>query len=508
MVLLTSFCSTHSKPQQTTNTLSHAKSQPLQRVPAPSTMESTSYNVTATAMTPIGSQKAECIGNSRAAHCDAHAPSAIAEQQPQQREEQEQKHPGSERQEQMPRPAEANPPQHGASADTPLDVAAAELEACGPGLWVLFLRNFQTAVPRPALLQRGDGAPLPSVDAEVVQRRTVHALGQTLAAAKDEPSEAQWAAASERLMAIVSGGAASLLLRLWRMSITQGLHLAGETLQAPRFHPVDWVEGQRFSLEDDPDRCQQVWEGVDFFRTRDPQQQALRTTVQELGLECGLFDGADKESFARVVHGVLEAADCAALLASINAKGFTPALLNTGRGRQEFLPKYRLSNRVIVDSPEFANWLLQVLRQYLPASFETWGGETLVDINERCRFLCYTPGQQFEEHCDGCYTRGPPHPHAGDQSRVTIQLYLHDIPAEHGGATTLYPSDPEFRTPVQPKMGSALLFTQNLPHEGSLVTAGIKYTMRTEVSTGIDCIKVSRGVHACIHPSHSYLPPY
>ena len=35
--------------------------------------------------------------------------------------------------------------------------------------------------------------------------------------------------------------------------------------------------------------------------------------------------------------------------------------------------------------------------------------------------------------------------------------------------------------PCQPKGGSALVFTQNLLHEGSLVKKGIKYTMRTEI---------------------------
>lgn len=34
--------------------------------------------------------------------------------------------------------------------------------------------------------------------------------------------------------------------------------------------------------------------------------------------------------------------------------------------------------------------------------------------------------------------------------------------------------------PCQPKAGSVLIFTQDLPHEGSMLQAGIKYTMRTE----------------------------
>ena len=29
----------------------------------------------------------------------------------------------------------------------------------------------------------------------------------------------------------------------------------------------------------------------------------------------------------------------------------------------------------------------------------------IVELNERCRFLCYTPGQHFSAHKDGCYIR-------------------------------------------------------------------------------------------------------
>jgi len=95
------------------------------------------------------------------------------------------------------------------------------------------------------------------------------------------------------------------------------------------------------------------------------------------------------------------------------------------------------------------------------------------------RFLCYTPGQYFQPHCDGCFARPTSHPRAGDESRVTVQLYLHDVPEEHGGATTFCRrSGPRVRH--QPEAGSVLLFTQDLVHEGSLLGRGVKYTVRTE----------------------------
>merc|ERR1719464_1245187 len=103
-------------------------------------------------------------------------------------------------------------------------------------------------------------------------------------------------------------------------------------------------------------------------------------------------------SFARVVYGLLDEIDCAELIDCINRKGFTPALLNIGRGRQKLEPYVRNGHRVIVDCTGLSTWLLEVLRPYLP---EELHGGTLVELNDRLRFLCYTPGQEFAMHMDG-----------------------------------------------------------------------------------------------------------
>ena len=33
------------------------------------------------------------------------------------------------------------------------------------------------------------------------------------------------------------------------------------------------------------------------------------------------------------------------------------------------------------------------------------GEMEFIELNERCRFLCYTPGQHFPAHVDGTYIR-------------------------------------------------------------------------------------------------------
>eukprot|EP00928_Gymnodinium_smaydae_P033221 TRINITY_DN23850_c0_g1_i1.p1 TRINITY_DN23850_c0_g1~~TRINITY_DN23850_c0_g1_i1.p1 ORF type:complete len:316 (+),score=47.19 TRINITY_DN23850_c0_g1_i1:48-950(+) len=240
--------------------------------------------------------------------------------------------------------------------------------------------------------------------------------------------------------------------------------LAGRPLPNPCFHVTGWRANQRFSARDDPDRTRLPWVAPRFVHEKEPAAQ--RTQVEDLPVGRG---------FACVVRHVLDQEDCAALIASVNAKGFTPALLNMGDGDQQLISGARDGHRVIVDSPELADWLFQVIRPFLPAVLED--GSRLVELNERCRFLCYTPGQQFPVHADGVFERGGDHPHSGDFSHVTVQLYLHDIPAAFGGATAfMCPGKPRH----QPEAGSVLLFWQGLLHEGCLVEEGVKYTLRTE----------------------------
>jgi len=212
------------------------------------------------------------------------------------------------------------------------------------------------------------------------------------------------------------------------------------------------------------------------FVFEDPESAMRRATAEDLPIP-----NPSPTSFARVVRGAMTEEQCATLLASINDKGFTPALVNCG-AFQLLAPDTRNGNRVIVDSPELADWLLEVLRPHLPEYLPD--GSKLVALNERLRFLLYTPGQYFERHYDGRYRRPAGHPNAMDFSAVTVQFYLHDIPEEFGGATNFLfqPNQTAEDSMVghQPECGSVLLFTQNLPHEGALVRDGLKYTIRTE----------------------------
>jgi len=257
-------------------------------------------------------------------------------------------------------------------------------------------------------------------------------------------------------------------------ALVEGLTLDGRPLAPPQFHSVDWFEGQEFTQHDDPDRTQEPFLPPSFVQHKDPQKQRDKTWSEELPIPV-------ENSFARVVHGLLDDDDCAVLIDCINRKGFTPALINVGHGRQKLQPYARDGHRVIADNVELSAWILQVLEPYLPG--QLWGGK-LVELNERLRFLCYTPGQEFKMHYDGNFSRPRGHPRAGDSSRITVQIYLHDVPPSHGGATTFNLGKQGGLLPCQPKAGSALLFSQDLEHGGSVLLRGLKYTLRTEAMYG------------------------
>lgn len=106
------------------------------------------------------------------------------------------------------------------------------------------------------------------------------------------------------------------------------------------------------------------------------------------------------------------------------------------------------------------------------------------------------------EHCDGVYET----PDGSSRSFFTLHLYLNDsaqalgIPESEpksgkdpanemlrGGATPFF-SRAKFgnterrRLDVDPKSGRVLIFQhKGLLHSGDLVTAGVKYTMRTDL---------------------------
>ncbi|QUC23367.1 uncharacterized protein UV8b_07608 [Ustilaginoidea virens] len=212
---------------------------------------------------------------------------------------------------------------------------------------------------------------------------------------------------------------------------------------------------------------------------------------------------------AAVLDNVLSPEECAQLLCLAEssvvlekgaASPWRPALVSAGAGWEVPIFDYRNSDRIVWDQQTIVNRLWDRCRQ--GRGVEALFGRTPADrerghlsgrwvferVNERMRFLKYSPGQFFRPHCDGPYYHRD---ESGSEMRThyTVHLYLNDSAQASaagtghvGGATSFLSRDESRRLDVHPKAGSVLIFQHGkLYHEGAEVTSGVKYTMRTDI---------------------------
>ncbi|KAL0479297.1 hypothetical protein AKO1_008112 [Acrasis kona] len=133
---------------------------------------------------------------------------------------------------------------------------------------------------------------------------------------------------------------------------------------------------------------------------------------------------------------------------------------------------------------------------FIPSSpyFGTNGGSEWkpVGLVERIRFYRYDQGEEYPEHMDGSYSRRVERDgHTfQQQSFLTFLAYLNDD--FEGGTTNFFMQkqhcrflrDIENKMPtviVKPQTGTALISCHAILHEGSQVTAGTKFVLRTDI---------------------------
>jgi 2OG-Fe(II) oxygenase superfamily len=207
-------------------------------------------------------------------------------------------------------------------------------------------------------------------------------------------------------------------------------------------------------------------------------------------------------SFALLIHDLLSPSECASLLSaaeSTTSNRWEGAMVNVGGGHQQLITDVRLCDRILWDEPHLVDKLLGRIMPHLPENIvtlkdaphvtgygpmkrkETW---RISRLNERLRFLKYTPGMYFREHCDGSYVT----PDGQEVSFLTIHLYLSvteptegELPLK-GGATRFFDRSMTKGYDVNPETGACLVFQhRGLIHSGEEVVTGTKYTVRTDV---------------------------
>jgi predicted 2-oxoglutarate/Fe(II)-dependent dioxygenase YbiX len=176
------------------------------------------------------------------------------------------------------------------------------------------------------------------------------------------------------------------------------------------------------------------------------------------------------------LSGVLTPDECRQLIERGEALGFDTAAVRMREGAQ-MMPSLRNNDRAAMDDPALAALLWERVREHVPVEID---GCRAVGLLEHFRFYRYDPGQRFKRHRDG-KENGP----GGTRSRITFLLYLNegyeggetifsDYVVEEGGTRV-----DEIR--IAPQSGTGLFFVHHRWHEGSALTAGRKYVLRTDV---------------------------
>jgi hypothetical protein len=167
------------------------------------------------------------------------------------------------------------------------------------------------------------------------------------------------------------------------------------------------------------------------------------------------------------IDDVLTPDECRSLIEHASTRGFDVATINTRHGPQ-IDTETRNNDRLIVDDFDLPRSLWMKVAEFMPRMA---GGRQVRGLNERFRFYRYRPGQKFAWHADAPFVR-----ENDERSLLTFMIYLND--GYEGGATRFDSLAVDGRT------GMALVFDHGLIHEGSAVTRGMKYVLRSDVMFG------------------------
>lgn len=156
--------------------------------------------------------------------------------------------------------------------------------------------------------------------------------------------------------------------------------------------------------------------------------------------------------------------------------------------RQTSEMAHRDNGRISLHSPEVAAAVFARVGPFVPAEM---GGRTAVACNSNIRLYRYAVGQRFGKHIDESVED-----ENGHVSLWTVLIYLNGGGMEEGGdaeeeplrggETVFYKGNygGKIAASFSPLKGACLVHghgRQCLLHEGSPVTAGVKYLLRTDV---------------------------
>lgn len=178
-----------------------------------------------------------------------------------------------------------------------------------------------------------------------------------------------------------------------------------------------------------------------------------------------------------ILHGSLTLDECRAVIDATEKVGYENAKAYC------FMYNNRWNDRFMADDTQLAEFLWERVKDYTPTRVDAFDRTWEVDgLNSRFRFCKYIGGQghYFGAHTDGMYTADLDH-----RSLFTCMFYLNGGDDFKGGLTNFIDHNTRKVTySVKPFPGLCVIFRQvdiRTYHEGTKVTSGLKYIMRTDV---------------------------
>ena len=226
--------------------------------------------------------------------------------------------------------------------------------------------------------------------------------------------------------------------------------------------------------------------GAVLFANNTPQRvQSLEPKLVQIPGICGDSVTAESERYglppaAFVIENFLSAEEVAALLALRSHTDTKPEKLQ-GRTRTALFVQRIGAGLWGRLKPHVIDMSLGNGPRCKP---ETWKRPS--GLNEHIKFQAYAKHGIFHQHKDGYALRVKGQPgttleNEGDQSLLTVLIYLNDVPARDGGSTSFLAADEERLVKVQPRAGMLLGFDHRLTHTGSYLRSGEKHLILTQV---------------------------
>lgn len=157
--------------------------------------------------------------------------------------------------------------------------------------------------------------------------------------------------------------------------------------------------------------------------------------------------------------------ECRHLINLSEQEGYCDADVQVYNTR-EMIKSIRNNERVNYYSEEWAKaWWERLNKATLP----TFEGKKAVGLSPYFRFYKYSQGQKFNLHKDGRQQVN------GQETLFTFLVYLNE---GYEGGNTQFRQD---ALEITSKAGNALFFEHHLWHQSTLLNAGNKYVVRTDV---------------------------